>query len=299
MNGWEITLLRPWWLIALPLLAVAGWWLATRRGGLGDWQKASDPALMRAMVALGRVDERARRGPLWAMLAAVTVIVLAMSGPALERRDTLSFRNLDGVLFVIDTSASVTENPRWPQMMAMGRFGVASLGTRPGALIVYAGDAYVATDMTLDHLQLGQTLSLIGTELVPDAGSRPVRALDRVLQMLREAEVLAGDVILFTDGAGLDAASLRAAGEIAGQGARLSLVALDAPTASFETHAQAGGGHVFTLDQTDAFAQWMQSAARTRLEAQDYPLLFWKDMGRYLLALSLLPLLLLFRRQGA
>ena len=34
-------------------------------------------------------------------------------------------------------------------------------------------------------------------------------------------------------------------------------------------------------------------------QAQDYPLLFWKDMGRYLLILALLPLLFLFRRQDA
>lgn len=295
MSGWEITLLRPLWLLALPLLGMIGVWLAVRKGGLGDWQKASDPALLRAMVALGRVDNQAKKGPLWAMLTAVAMIVLAMTGPALERRDTLSFRNLDGVLFVVDASASVTDDPRWPQMLAMGRFGVIALGTRPGGLIVYGGDAYVATDMTLDHLQLGQTLSLIGPELVPDAGSRPARALSLAAQMLEEAQVLAGDVILLTDGVGLDAESLRAASQIAGQGARLSLVSLQVPTAAFETHAQAGGGRVFTLEQTDDFSLWLQASARTRLEAQDYPLLFWKDFGRYILMLALLPLLLLFR----
>lgn len=299
MSGWEVTLLRPEWLVCLPLLAALGWWLAARKGGLGDWQKASDPALLKAMVALGRVDNSARRGPLWAMLGAVTVIVIAMSGPAVERRDTLSFRNLDGVLYVIDTSTSVTEDPRWAQMLAMGRFGVAALGTRPGGLIVYGGDAYVATDMTLDHLQLGQTLSLIGPELVPDAGSRPATALELAAQMLRDAQVLAGDVVVFTDGVGLGPDSLQATAQIAVQGARVSLVALNDPSAAFETHAKAGAGRVFTLDQTDAFGDWMQTAARTRLEAQDYPLLFWKDMGRYLLALALLPLLLLFRRQSA
>lgn len=295
MSGWEVTLLRPFWLLTLPLLVAVGAWLMMRKGGLGDWQKASDPALLRAMVALGRVDDQARQGPLWAMLGVVAVIVLAMTGPALERRDTLSFRNLDGVLFVVDASASVTEDPRWPQMLAMGRFGIAALGTRPGGLIAYGGDAYVATDMTLDHLQLGQTLSLIGPDLVPDAGSRPARALSLAAQMLENAQVLAGDVVLLTDGVGLNAESLRAAHLIAGQGARLTLVSLGTPTAAFETHALAGRGQVFTLHQTDEFAAWLQASARTRLEAQDYPLLFWKDFGRYVLILALVPLLLLFR----
>ncbi|WP_341232957.1 VWA domain-containing protein [uncultured Sulfitobacter sp.] len=299
MSAVDIILLRPWWLLSLPVLALAGWWLLTRRGGLGDWQKASDPALLRAMAALGRIDTSSSRAPVLAMLASVTVTLLALSGPAIERRDTVSFRNLDGVLFLIDTSASVTDDARWPQMQAMGRFGLASLGTRPGGLIVYAGDAYAAVDMTLDHLQLGQTLSLIDAKTVPDAGSRPARALKLAADMLREAQVIAGDVVLFSDGDGLDAASLRQAAAIAGLGARLSVVSLNAPSAGVDTHVAAGAGRVFTLAQSDAFAAWIGETARTRLEAQDYPLLFWKDIGRYLLLLALFPLLLLFRRQTA
>ncbi|WP_282062269.1 vWA domain-containing protein [Roseobacter litoralis] len=299
MSDLALTLLRPWWLLGLPVLIAVGWWMYTRRGGLGDWQKATDPALMRAMMAVDRVDNSASRAPLLAMLSAVGVTLLALSGPAVERREALSFRNLDGVLFVVDTSASVTENARWPQMLTMGRFGIAALGTRPGGLIVFGGDAYVATDMTLDHVQLGQTLSLLDAQTVPDPGSRPERGLSIALDILREAEVIAGDVILFTDGEGLGPETLQVAAQISDAGARLSLVSLDAPAPAFETHAAAGSGMVFTLADTDVFSQWLAETARTRLEAQDFPLLFWKDMGRYLLALALFPLLLLFRRQIA
>ncbi|WP_227272149.1 vWA domain-containing protein [Roseobacter weihaiensis] len=291
-------MLRPLWLLALPALIGLGWWLHRRAGGLGDWQRATDPALLRAMAALGRVDSSASRVPLMAMLATVGLTVLSLTGPAIERRDTLSFRNLDGVLYIVDASASVTEDARWPQMLTMGRFGLAALGTRPGGLIVFAGDAYVATDMTLDHLQLGQTLSLIDADTVPDDGSRPERALALAVELLDNAEVISGDVILLGDGAGLGPASLQAASAIAARGARLSLVSLDPPGPVFDTHAAAGAGRVFTLNQTDALAEWLAEDARMRLMAQDYPLLFWQDMGRYLLLLALLPLLLLFRRQA-
>ncbi|WP_300035498.1 VWA domain-containing protein [uncultured Roseobacter sp.] len=299
MSGLEFALLRPWWLLALPPLALAGWWLFTRRGGLGDWHRAADPALLQAMAALGRVDQSSSRLPLIACLATATLCVLALCGPAVERRDTLSFRNLDGVLFLVDASQSVMEHARWPQMQTMGRFGIASLGTRPGGLIVFGGDAYVATDMTLDHLQLGQTFSLIDAEMMPDPGSRPERGLALARRLLEEASVIAGDVILLTDGEGLGPATLQEAAALSAQGVRLSLIAPEAPDAAFGTHASAGGGRVFTLEQTDALADWMQQDARTRLEAQDYPLLFWKDMGRYILLLALLPLLLLFRRREA
>lgn len=294
----DVTLLRPLWLLALPVLAGLAWWLWSRRQGLGDWQRAAEPGMIRAMAALGRVEAQAGRSGLWAGMAMLVIAVLALAGPAVERRDTPSFRNLDGVLFVVDASASVTEDARWPRMQALGRFALASLGTRPGGIVVYGGDAYLATGMTLDHVQLGQTFSLIGPELVPDPGTRPARALALAVARLEEAEIIAGDVVLFTDGAGLGPESLRLAARLAEMGARLSVVGMgDAP--SLRTHAQAGGGQVFGLDDADALADMLGQDMGARLERQDYPLIFWSDMGRYLLLLAAVPMLLMFRRQGA
>jgi Ca-activated chloride channel family protein len=153
--------------------------------------------------------------------------------------------------------------------------------------------------MSVDHLQLGQTFSLIDAGTVPDPGSRPARALELAARMLAESQVIAGDVILFTDGAGLDAASLQATGAIAAQGIRVSLVSMHDPAPAMAAHAALGLGRVFTLEQTDALSEWLAQSARTRLERQEYPLLFWQDLGRYVMALALLPLLLLFRRSLA
>ena len=297
MSAFDLTLLRPLWLLALIPLAAFAIWIWIRPRGLGDWSKAADPALMQAMAALGRVDATASRAPVIAATSALALIVIALSGPAIERRDTLSYRNLDGVLFLVDASPSVTEDAAWPNVLTMGRFALASLGTRPGGLIVFAGDAYVATDMTADHLQLGQTFSLLGETPLPDSGSRPERALDLASRLLSDAQLIAGDVVIFTDGAGLGPASLQAAAAIAEQGSRLSLVSLSDPGSDFATHATVGGGTVFALNDAEAMRSWLQEDARTRLERQDYPLLFWQDLGRYLLGLALIPLILLFRRE--
>lgn len=293
-----LTLLRPFWLVALAGLALLAFWLRRRRGGLGDWTRVADPALLRALEALGRVAPGGGGMPGRVALTVAVLLVLALAGPAVERRDALSFRNLDGVVLVADLSRSVAEDPRWPQLLTMGRFAVAALGSRPAGLVVFAGDAYVATDMTADTAQLGQTLSVLGPDTVPDPGSRPERGLRLAARMLREAEVLNGDVVLLTDGGGLGPNSLAAAAAIAGQGARLSVVQIGAATAETRTHVAAGGGRAFGLADTDALAAWLSDAARTRLERQDYPLLFWHELGRWLLALALMPALLLFRRRA-
>jgi len=300
MSGLELTLLRPLWLLGLPVIVAFGWMLWRRHGALGDWSRAADRELLAAMAQMGMTDTAGRERPLVHVLAAAALTVLAVSGPAIERRDTQSFRNLDGVLFVVDASPSVTASPLWPEVLAMGRFGIGSLGTRPGGIIVYAGDAYEAAEMTIDHLQIGQTFSLIGPETVPDPGSRPARALELALELLTKAEVIAGDVILFTDGAGLGPTSFRIAGEIAGQGARLSVVAAaPEPTPEMKTHAALGGGRVFALNESAAMGRFLDEDARTRLEQQDFPLLFWADIGRYLLILALVPVALMFRTEDA
>ncbi len=294
----DITLLRPWWLLALVPLAVLVWVMARRRGGAGDWEAVVDPQLMQALAAMGRVDAghggRVAKG---AIIGAV-LLIIALAGPAVERRDAVAFRNLDGVVFVLDASSSVVDSPRWPQMLTMGRFGIASLGSRPAGLVVYGGDAYVATDITGDVRQLGQTLSVVDRDTMPDPGSRPERGLALARRIQQEAEILAGDVIVMTDGAGLTPRAFAEAEAIAARGARLSVISLEAPTAGIETLVQIGGGRVFTLDQTDELSDWMRTSARERLEQQDYPLLFWSDYGRWLLLLVLIPAMLLFRRRA-
>ncbi|WP_146591114.1 vWA domain-containing protein [Puniceibacterium confluentis] len=292
------SLLRPQWLMVLPAL-VALWLVMRRRSaGLGDWNRVMDPAMLRALRALGRVDEAgaSRRGI--CALTAAGLIVLALAGPALERRDAAAFRNLDGVVFVIDASPSMTGSGFWPALQTMGRFGVAALGSRPGALVIFGGDSYVGAEMSGDLRQLGQTLSLVDAETVPDKGSRPERGLAQAAMLLREAEVLAGDVVLFSDGGGLGPAALQEAGRLAEQGARVSVIHVGDPNPELQALAATGQGRIFGLSETDAFAAFLGEQARDRLEKQDYPLLFWADFGRFLLLLALFPALLLFRRRG-
>ncbi|WP_170335208.1 vWA domain-containing protein [Ruegeria arenilitoris] len=299
MTAPEFTLLRPLWLLALPGVAGLAWWVLSRARGFGAWDKVADAALIKAMAAIGRIEGAAFPLAPIVLLLVAGLSVVALTGPAVERRDAQTYRNLDGVLFLVDASASVVGNERWPQMLTMGRFGVGALGSRPGGIIVFAGDAYVATDMTTDHRQLGQTFSLIAADTVPDKGSRPERALALSARRMDEAGILAGDVVLFTDGEGLGAESLQHVAALAGRDVRVSLVAMADLSAQMQTHARVGGGAVFTLDQTDELGQWLAQDTAARLEKADYPVLFWHDLGRYILVLALFPMLLLFWRERA
>jgi Ca-activated chloride channel family protein len=294
----DLVLLRPAWLLAVPLIAVVAVLIWRSRRSLGDWNQAIDPVLLSALRSLGRVETAGKGVAGIAALLVAAIAVLALTGPAVERRDAVSFRNLDGVVFVLDASPSATGGDAWVGLQTAGRIGIGSLGSRPGGLVIYGGDAYVATAMTADTQQLGQTLSLVDAETVPDPGSRPERGLNLAAAMLEEAGVLAGDVILLTDGGGLGPNVFDAAGSITAQGARLSIVSPDPEDADVIALAAAGSGQVFGTDQGLLLAEFMQDDARTRLEQQDYPLLFKAELGRYFLILALIPAAILFRRRS-
>lgn len=297
----DISLLRPFWLLSIPCLIVFAIQLKRKQTTVGNWTNVIDPGLMSAMRSLGQITESAsgskRQLPLWA----AGLIAIALAGPALERRDAQAFRNLDGVVFVVDVSKSVIEDPLWPALLTMGRIGVASLGSKPGAMIVYAGDAYLASALTQDTHQIGLTMTLLDSQTVPDAGTRPALALDRAANIVKDAEIIAGDVILLSDGGGLGPEALIAAKEIASQGGRLSVIF--APTRSaannlsaVETLVAVGGGTIYPLEDSDALSRDLSATATDRMERQDYLLLFWADYGRYVLILALVPLLAQFRR---
>ncbi len=297
-----VTLLRPFWLLAVPVIIMLAVFFGRNQSGIGNWEKVIDPALMRAMRALGRVEtpfSGARRYlPFWA----AGLIALALTGPAIEKRDAQAFRNLDGVVFVMDVSPSVVEDSLWQQIVTIGRIGVSALGSKPAALIVYAGDAYVASALTTDTRQIGLTMALLDKDTVPDKGSRPALALELAAQMLDEADIVAGDAILISDGGGLGPDALVAAKAISDNGDRLSAVHVPSNNSEPETEAQLqslvsiGNGQLYGLRDGNALAADIGQNTWERIARQDYRLLFFSDYGRYLLFLALLPVLGLFRR---
>ncbi|SMX44917.1 VWA domain-containing protein [Actibacterium lipolyticum] len=303
----QIILLRPLWLLALPVIAVLAVLSFRRNARVGDWAKMIDPHLMQAMERLGRVDlPRARVAAQLPFLGA-GAIVIALVGPAGQSDDAQTFRNLDGVVFVLDVSDSMTQDARWQDTVTMSRAALSVLGTKPAALVVYAGDSYVASPLTTDTLQLGQTVTLLDGKTIPDKGSRPALALRQAAQILDEADVIAGDVVLMTDGGGLGPEALLAAKDIVDLGGRLlvahaeTTVAEDGAgaTAEVQSLVNIGGGLLFQLNEATALMDELSRSDDKRLERQDFRLLFWTDYGRYLLLFALIPIAALFRRERA
>ena len=303
----DITFLRPFWFAAIPVLAVLMFWRLRRSGQPGDWQASIQPHLLAAMTAMGRIEPAGSQFFAVVPFVIAMCVAVALTGPSIEKRGAQTFRNLDGVVFVIDVSGSMVRGESWPSVVNMAHAGLSALGGKPAALIVYGGDSYLASPLTTDHRQLAQSISLIDENLMPDRGNRPHLALERAADLLQNASVLSGDVVLMTDGEGLSDDATAAAMRLTELGARLSVVAAKTTVsgnppispATFESLVSVGGGQIYETPDLIRFMEDFGDTAASRTELQDLQLVLRADIGRYLLFLALLPALLLFRRSRA
>ncbi|TNC11381.1 VWA domain-containing protein [Methylobacterium terricola] len=302
------TLLRPWWLLALPVLGLLAWRAAHRSAPLGDWVRAVEPHLMAALRARGAVRP-GRSGGQWLLVLAGALLALGLAGPAVERRDTAGFRNLDATILALDLSRSVAEGGRLGEARSLAQGLAEAAGTKAVAVIAYAGDAYLAATPTTDRDSLGTILFALDGTTVPDRGSHPARALALARRTLAEGAIVTGDVVLVTDGGGLDEAASREAAALRSDGHRLHTILVPAGTAlppdaarpdgtGLARLATLGGGAAGSLDAPAAVVAAVSESVARHLAEGGYAVLAWQDLGRFLAGLALVPVLLLFRRSA-
>lgn len=288
--------LRPVWLLGLPVALLAGILLSRRAIGLGAWQAVIDPALRATLARLGRIVPARGRLP-WITAALLGLLAIALSGPAVERRDRPAYRNLDAVLIVMDLSPSVANSTRLEDLRTAGRLVASVAAGRQVGLIVFAGEAYLAGALTSDARALGELIAYLDAETVPVAGSRPAEALGLAAEVLDDADIIAADVILIGDGGGLGPVSEKMALRLSEAGARLSVLSPgDVDRTTLQRVAQLGGGRAGTLAAPEPVLALVASAGVARFAETDHALLFVEDRGRYLLVLALIPAFVLIRR---
>ena len=301
-------LLRPWWLAAVPLVALLALRAAWRAAPLGDWNRVVDPALMALLARRGAVLEGRRQANLAAAVVA-GLIALALTGPAVERQDAATFRNLDATVIVIDLSRSVAEGGNLKEVRQVAQGVAEAAGTRSVSLVVYAGDAYLAIPPTTDRDSFATTLFALDADTVPDRGSHPERGLALARRTLAEAAVVAADVVLITDGDGIGEAAMREVAAMRAKG--WSLQGLFVPAAralppgspkpdrtALDTLVRAGGGLTADVATPSAVLDGVGASTAQHLAAGGYTVLAFADLGRWLLLLAALPALLLFRRSA-
>ncbi|MGN6111888.1 MAG: VWA domain-containing protein [Luteimonas sp.] len=302
--------LRPWWLLALPVIAWMAWaW--RRRHAAGAWEAVVDPALREHL--LEPVAARRRWLAWWPWLAAA-LAVAALAGPSWRRDAQPLWEAKTPLLVAFDLSPAMLATDLPPSRLARARAKLATLlrerrGGEVG-LLVYADGAYTVAPLTDDAANVAVFVDALAPDIMPgDADEADAAAaIDRAATLMRQAGFARGDILLVS-GSAMGASVPAAAARAAAGGYRVSVLDAVPPAATGAARAvdaggvaaagggrrarlAAGDGALASLGVLDASAQG--ALARGREGGAS-----WRDEGYWLL----LPLLLLaafaFRRNGA
>ena len=193
--------LRPEWFLALPPLLLLLFWWAQRQLRSRSWQAVCDPELLPHLL-LGR-SVRQANWPFWLLLVGLLLALSALAGPVWKRQLQPLFRQQSALVILLDLSRSMEAADLKPNRFLHARLKIADLLRRrkegQTALIVFAADAFTVTPLTEDRHTIEALLKSLDPELMPVQGSNPERAMQRGQELLQQAGLKHGRLLLVTD----------------------------------------------------------------------------------------------------
>ncbi len=319
--------LHPLWLLGLIPLGLLWWALWRQRGAEGSaWQKLIDPQLLPYLLVRDGAGAASRsRFSLYLLASGWLLALLALANPVWQQIPQPVYQQPEAQVIVLDLSFSMMAQDPAPSRLAQARFKVEDLlrnsrGKQTG-LVVYAGDAYTVTPLTTDMATLESQLRVLDPRLMPLAGNRPEQGLQQAGELLKQAGLPHGHIILLADEPGDAAAEARRQVE---QGYQVSVLgmgtAAGAPipgrqdkagkplmsrvdNAALQAIATAGDGHfaAYSSDLQDVTAilaaDRQTGLTQTGDATQQQFAQRWEENGPWL-AMLLLPLAALAFRRG-
>jgi Ca-activated chloride channel family protein len=238
------------------------------------------------------------------------------------------FRSEHAMVIALDLSQSMDAQDLTPSRLTRARLKVldilAQRSSGQTALVVYSANAFTVTPLTSDNDTIAALVNSLSTDIMPSRGSNPAAAIAKGRELLQQAGIRDGGVLLVADGAGPPAAR-QAAAELRAAGYTLSVLGVGtlegAPipergggfvtdgagriavpkleSDGLEELAEAGGGRyaVVTADDQDIDALLRGGAGGRGAAGGPQVTDQWQEEGPWLL-LALVPLAALAFRRG-
>jgi Ca-activated chloride channel family protein len=316
--------IRPYWLLALIPLSIILWLLIHRHLSSGNWAKVCDPELL-PHILIGQ-DQKRKKWPLYSLAIGGLLAIVALAGPTWERLPQPTFTDMSALVILLDLSHSMDATDIKPSRLVRARFKVADILKQrqegQTALVVYAGDAFTVTPLTDDTDTIVSQLSVLNTSIMPSQGSRADIALKKAADLLEQAGLKNGNILLITDG--LNQAykntienmksykiSILGVGTAEGSPIQLpnggflkdskgAIVIPKLDERNLAELAQLGGGIYQGIKNDDSDIKSLAAAYNSfnnQLDKQELKVDTWREQGPWLLVL-LLPLAALGFRRG-
>lgn len=334
----QLHFLQPLWLLALIPLALL-WWVIVRSkmSNSKAWENVIDPKLL--PLLLSGSDEKHNRSESfskWLLAITWLIATIALADPVWEKIPRPIFQTNSARVIVLDLSNSMQIADLKPSRIARARFKIEDiLSDSPEndftndeegqiGLVLFAGDAFTASPLTRDSETIRALLHVLSPDIMPSQGSRVDLGLQKAHELLTQAGVNNGQVLLIADGVSDQETALKVARKLKRDGHTLSVLAVGTeiggklPQIKYKNGesinvaldskflqeiAKSGGGnfHLISTNNSDLktvlTTTSINKANTLKEENEDLKSEDWKSSGPYLILL-LLPLVALAFRRG-
>ena len=200
----SLTFAQPWFLLLLLLLPVAAWWRG-RQGKPAAFVYSS----VQLVSGVANIN-RSGAGKVLAALRWLTLVlcIIGLARPQFVESETAVKASGIDIVVAIDLSGSMESEDFELNRQRVNRLVIAKdvlkkfVERRPGdriGLVAFAGKAYVAAPLTLDHDFLQMNIDRLELHTIED-GTAIGSGLSAAINRLRELKSKSKIVILMTDG---------------------------------------------------------------------------------------------------
>lgn len=197
-------LLRPYWLLILPLLIWLLWRLWHRQLQVGRWQRLLPEAFHAALLTRGRL--RHSRLPWLVLGLAWLLAVIALLGPSWQRFEQPSIKRSDPLVVLLELTPPMLASDAPPTRLEQAKRKLLDLLERrqdvQTAVVVFAGSAHTVVPLSDDLATTRNLLDALHPTLMPEQGQRADLAVAKGLALLEQAGLGRGRLLLI--GSSLD-----------------------------------------------------------------------------------------------
>lgn len=192
--------LRPFWLLALPLLGWLLWQLWHREKRSGRWQLLLPALMQQALLSSGR-GQRYRGA--WLLLGLAWLLaVLILLGPSWQRVEHSRIKRADPLVVVLDLTPAMLAADLPPSRLEQSRRKLQDLlkarQEAQTALVVYAGSAHTVVPLSDDLMTSRNLLQALQPSIMPESGQRADLGVARAAELLQQAGAASGRILLLT-----------------------------------------------------------------------------------------------------
>ncbi len=197
--------IRPEWLWGLPLVVLL--WLVLRNQTAGQQWSSHIPKEMLAALQIGTTKQSSAWK--WSLLILWLGVVIAAAGPTWNKQDAPTVQNQKALVLLLDLSPSMLAQDLIPDRLSRAKYKLIDVlrlqADGQVALIAYAGDAHTVSPLTDDPKTIQALLPALHPDIMPSRGSNTEAAVELAQQLMRDAGLSRGEILLITDGVNEDA----------------------------------------------------------------------------------------------